>query len=252
MGTKYLYPRQIEEAEQELEDIDRQVKTATAVPEMNIDTGILFKRRKTLREQLDRGRPPPTTPQERDALAKQALVLEGEIRRGMPSHEDMRHATGKDFHAGTQGRHQKWQEDKEKKKKILTWKDILARLDPTNTDPNYRNVERLRPSKVPQHTAPFKYYEGVDIDSDGQIIPEGKPIAEKVAERTATAVAEPESESEGVLVNVIELPTANEGKGSFVGACEHCDKTFEKKTYKGAAAAVRFHTIKKHPRSGHS
>lgn len=244
MGTKYLYPWQVEESEQELEEIDRQIQTATTVPEMNIDTGILHKRRKVLRTQLEDGRPPPTTPDERDALSRKAVELEGEIRVGMPSHEDMRHST-----TGTQGQHQRWQEDKETKDKIFLWKDILKKLDPTDTDPNYTSVERLRPSKVPQRTAPFKYYKGVDFDEHGQIIPGGKPIAEKIAGRTATAVMEPEPEMEpeskkgGIPTNVIALED-----GNFYAACEHCTKTFEKDTHKKAAAAVRFHTIKMHPK----
>ncbi len=96
------------------------------------------KQLKRAEEALDFQAPRPTTPEERQKIAKRCSELEAEIRIGLPSDEEMRKAPP--------GALRKAQaHDKANKHKILEWRRGKRLLDPESTDPELGSVELLRP-----------------------------------------------------------------------------------------------------------
>ena len=229
MPTKILKPAQVKQAREDLEGLEKAIK-APSVPGFPDDkTGIITQARKT-KELLAHGAPEPTSPQRRDELLKESKKLEVEIRNGMPTRIHMERKVH-----GVVGQNTDW--GKKNTHKISRWKDIQRTLEPDNFDPDLSNIERIRPLGREDEAVPRKMYSGVDV-VDGEIVPEGIPLEEKIEARTAPTPldlnyipAEEGSAATGDHATVADWvgePEEAPKPEPVAASCDVCGKEFEK------------------------
>jgi len=240
MGTTVLKPAQRKQAEEELEGLEKAIK-APSVPGFPDDkTGIITQARKT-KEMLARGAPPLASPQRRDELLKRIKTLEGEIRNGMPTRMHMERKVH-----GVVDQNRVW--GITNTHKISEWKDAWRELEPENLDPDLSNIERIRPLGRENEAVPRKMYSGVDV-VDGEIVPEGISLEEKIEARTAPTPIDPNyipaeegSAATGGHATVAEWvgePEKAPKPEPVAASCDVCGKVFEK-----GESAVRLHKMR--------
>jgi hypothetical protein len=133
-GT-YLRPRQVEA----MEDEARGLEETLADPRARLENrGEVQKLLGRVKRDLETQRPPETTPEQRDKLAREEKSLREEMCGVMPSQEEMRKSP-----PGAVGKEMRFQKDM--KEKMLRWKNIQLLLNPGSDDPDVANFERFRP-----------------------------------------------------------------------------------------------------------
>jgi hypothetical protein len=135
-GT-YLTHRQVQNLQDDIKDLESSLGDPRA---QFGDRGSALKQFKQLQRDLDTGAPPDTTPEQRDALAREEKALREEIVPAMPSQAEMRRKP-----PGAVGKHMAF--EKAFKAKILRWKNIRRILNKGNDDPDISNLELYRGTK---------------------------------------------------------------------------------------------------------
>ncbi len=94
---------------------------------------------RNLEDDIEANSPEPLTVEQKNVVYARKQQLEGFIREGMLTVEEMRRnpVTAVD-------RHIKW--DKAKKAAVLEWKNLCRLLEPNSDEQDLANVERLRPT----------------------------------------------------------------------------------------------------------
>jgi hypothetical protein len=133
-GT-FLRPKQIDAMEAEVKSLEATLSDPRAQLE---DRGEVQKTLARVRRDLDSQRPPETTPEQRDKLAREEKALREEMRGVMPSQEEMRKSP-----PGALGKERSFQDNY--KEKMLRWKNIRLVLNPGDKDPDLANFEIHRP-----------------------------------------------------------------------------------------------------------
>ena len=147
-ATRFLKPRERRQREEEKKQIDGIFSQPPWALKELTETARqrLAQRRNSLEDDLAENSPPPVPGDVRDKLAERLKQLTEEIRVGMPTREVVRRNP-----PGAVGMHERW--EKANKDKIIERKNILKLLDPDNEDPDYLNVEMIRPSGITQDMA---------------------------------------------------------------------------------------------------
>lgn len=106
------------------------------------------------REMLSAGSPPNLDTVSKNRLFRKVKELEEKFTEALPTYEQMQVASPShvDWHTAWERQHQR---------DVLAWKTGLMMLDPNNTEPNFRNVARLR-GNTRQGTDPRKYWQGFE------------------------------------------------------------------------------------------
>jgi len=111
------------------------------------DKSALRKQVKQMKDTLDTQAPQPfESATEKNTAMKRERQLREEFTEGIPSKEEMRRNRGGD---GTVHKHMKW--EAANKSKILEWREIVKRLEPSSDDPDLTSYEKFRPER------PFGY-----------------------------------------------------------------------------------------------
>lgn len=131
----YLKNRQV----CDLQDDIKELNDALENPMSSFgDRGAAMNQLRQLKHDLDYGSPPDTTPEQRDALAKERKRLIESIQDGMPSFQEMRRRP-----SGAVGKY-----DKHRRKKTpdqVRLKNILRIEHKGDDDPDVSNLEKFRP-----------------------------------------------------------------------------------------------------------
>ncbi len=118
------------------------------------DAEALEKQLRNERTMLGSGSPPELDTVSKNRLYHKVKDLEARFTEALPTYEQMQVASPSnvDWHTAWERQHQQ---------DVLAWKTGLMMLDPNNTEPNFRNVARLRGNKGPG-TDPRKYWQGFE------------------------------------------------------------------------------------------
>lgn len=145
MSTDFLRPSQRIALEQDYAVAQASLNDPAIAPFIE-DKARARKQANALKEALEKRGPQPfATTQEMNAAHAKEKELRDEWTEGMLSVEEMRRNRD-GLAASTTMRHLKWEQGN--KNKILEWKQLRARLDPTSDDPDLCNIERYRPTKA--------------------------------------------------------------------------------------------------------
>lgn len=107
-----------------------------------LDRGLLDRQLRKKEEILDRDeRLRPKTAAEKDKMMRRAKELEAQIRKEMPSYNEMWRKPGTVEMEHAIRKHQAF--EAKQGQAVREWKDIQNRLEPD--DPSAGNIERLRP-----------------------------------------------------------------------------------------------------------
>lgn len=178
-NTSFLRPSQRQALEQDYAVAEAALTDPKVAPYIE-DKARARKQAADLKKVLDEQAPQPFPKDEVNKAAARERELRDQWTVNMPSKEDMRRNRDA-LHASSAINHLRW--EKENKEKILEWKQIVARLDPTSDDPDLCNIERYRPSR------PFAYDSTAQIAGHHAMSEQAKenwPLGEPKAE-TATA-----------------------------------------------------------------
>lgn len=106
------------------------------------------------RQMLLNGAPPELDTVSKNRLYRIVKDLEDKFTGGLPTYEQMQIPSPNhiDWHIAWERQH---------KKDVLAWKTGLMMLSPDNTEPNFRNIARLRQNKA-AGTDPRKYWQGFE------------------------------------------------------------------------------------------
>lgn len=235
-GT-YLADRQVKEWQAEIETLERTLGDPGALKQLQDPSGAAQHLR-NMQAAMRAEAPPDTTPEQRDALAKEERELIDEIAPAMLSQEEMRKCP-----AGAIGAELKFQ--RAFKKKIIRWKNIRRIRHKGDDDPDVSNLELHRgttnrlPSGNPlipgrnHFLSPDtpEYREGYERTFGG---PEADPAeVEALKEQIANL-----TERFKALADAPEAkPAASKPRRSFVPTDAPCGKTF--KSPAGAAGHAR-------------
>ncbi len=118
------------------------------------DAEALEKQLRNERTMLGSGSPPELDTVSKNRLYHKVKELETKFTEALPTYEQMQVASPShvDWHTAWERNHQQ---------DVLAWKTGLMMLDPNNTEPNFRNVARLR-GNTRQGTDPRKYWQGFE------------------------------------------------------------------------------------------
>jgi hypothetical protein len=103
---------------------------------------------------LHNGTPPQLDTLSKNRLLKKVKELEDEFTHSLPTYDQMQKPRPDhvDWHTAWERKHQR---------NVLAWKTGLLMLDPNNTEPNFRNIARLR-GDTSMGVDPRKYWAGFD------------------------------------------------------------------------------------------
>jgi len=106
------------------------------------------------RQMLHTGMPPQLDTQTKNKVFRKVQELEAKFTHALPTYEQMQIPSPNhiDWHVAWERQHQQ---------DVLAWKTGLLMLDPDNSEPNFRNIARLRGNKV-AGTDPRKYWQGFE------------------------------------------------------------------------------------------
>lgn len=137
-----LRANQVEEYRGEQERLTSIVKAPAW--QTGADRGSAQKRVKQINKVLEDGAPKPLDKYRQDKVATLAKEALDEIRSAMLPQSTMRRnpAGAVDYFRRNEG-------SKAIKDKIMTWRRAMRALDPDNTDQDYTNIERFRPTGLP-------------------------------------------------------------------------------------------------------
>lgn len=147
--TNLLKPNQVTELREELAQIEQTLNAPPHIRARISDPRAMQKRRKALRDQLDRFTPRPYRKDELDARIDEMNDLSDFIATGMPSSAEMRRNP-----AGAVGKHMSW--EKRTERAVARYKHVGLRLLATGAVPDHlkhgsdvASVERLRALDTP-------------------------------------------------------------------------------------------------------
>jgi hypothetical protein len=225
--TNLMKPNQVQEAKEELAHIDATLNAPPHVRARISDPRAMQKRRRALREQLDRYTPRPYARSELDAAIKEFNRLADEIHRDMPSSAEMRRNP-----AGAVGKHMSW--EKRNETNIPCYKHIGLRLLATGAVPDslkhggdITNVERLRPLDTPndlvdgaQIPKTTDYHFGAEVATSVLFSDEELKAADELDPDIAGALAVMDNEQRAILKRHIQemlnpVPAASLETASF-------------------------------------
>ena len=132
-----LRPRELQEIEHEIRTGEAQLADNSIEGRIS-DKKTVKKRIARLRKAVEENGVKPVPEKHRDEMVKNVGILEGSIRDGMPSRDEMMRNP-----PGAVGKNIKWQ--RAKKPLVQAWKRAMAQLEYGSDDPDVCNVERLRP-----------------------------------------------------------------------------------------------------------
>ncbi len=138
-----LRANQVEEFKNERERLQSIVKAPAW--QTGADRGAAQKRFKAIDKTLAEGAPKGLDKFRQDKVAVLAKEALDEIKAAMLPQATMRRNP-----AGAVDHFRRNEGSKEVKDKIITWKRAMRALDPDNTDQDYTNLERYRPSGTPE------------------------------------------------------------------------------------------------------
>src|SRR6266851_1456342 len=106
------------------------------------------------RQMLATGTPPQLDTQTKNKVFRKVQELETKFTHALPTYEQMQIPSPNhiDWHVAWERQHQQ---------DVLAWKTGLLMLDPDNSEPNFRNIARLRGNKI-AGTDPRKYWQGFE------------------------------------------------------------------------------------------
>ena len=128
---------QKQEAESTLKYIESNPGANTSTP---VDKSALKRQINKYDAILSEGAPPKVRGTNKDGMAKRAEELRGEMRKNMPTRDQMNHPA---TNPGAVQKHLKW--TKLNDPKVREYKEIMRRLEPD--DPTAMSVESLRKDK---------------------------------------------------------------------------------------------------------
>jgi hypothetical protein len=148
----YLRPAQVEDLRDEMQTIEQTLSAPSFVQNQIQDRGAMRKHYVRMRAQMENDAPQPYSEAERDAAAEREAELAETIKRGMPTHAEMRRNP-----SGAVDKHRGW--ESRNKANIQEWKNIRLRMHATGMIDGPRdasdiaNVEILRPQRSAQEGA---------------------------------------------------------------------------------------------------